>query len=131
MQRKYSISFFVIIIALIMSASWAFYESNEMAKIRRNIEEQQKEEAREESRKKDDSTSVNGSDVEAQGPNSGYYLKAEDGYVVVYLFDQETVYEETTIPLDELDESLAQEIRQVKYLKSTEELYGFLENYSS
>ena len=45
--------------------------------------------------------------------------------------DKETPFEYTDIPYDELPALLREEIRNGKYIESTEELYGFLENYSS
>ena len=63
--------------------------------------------------------------------NTGYYLQDQNGYVIVYLFDQKTVYECTSIRMDSLPSQLRDEILDTKYIENTEELYGFLENYSS
>ena len=60
-----------------------------------------------------------------------YYLMEVNGYVVVYLSDKKTAYEYTDILYDELPATIREEIRNGKYMESTEELYGFLENYSS
>ena len=60
-----------------------------------------------------------------------YYLFEVNGYIVVYLNDKKTPYEYTDIRFEELPEDLRNEIRNGKYLKNTEELYGFLENYTS
>ena len=54
-----------------------------------------------------------------------------NGYIVVYLSDKETPYEYTDIRYDDLPAVLRQEIRNGKYIADLEELYGFLENYSS
>ena len=51
--------------------------------------------------------------------------------MAVYEKDRETLYEPTGIAVDTLPEALQAEIRQGKYLKTHEELYSFLENYSS
>lgn len=63
--------------------------------------------------------------------NDGYYLCGLQGYVVVYLSDHETIYEMTEIPLSSLPENVRMEIETGKYVETTKELYGFLENYSS
>ena len=63
--------------------------------------------------------------------NDCYYLMEVNGYIVVYFSDKKTPYEYTDIHYDELPELLRQEIRNGKYIESTAELYGFLENYSS
>lgn len=61
----------------------------------------------------------------------GYYLLETNGYVVVYESDRHTPYEYTDIVFEELPEILKQEIKNGKYIKNEEELYGFLENYTS
>lgn len=63
--------------------------------------------------------------------DTGYYLRILNGYVTVYLGDKQTIYEYTDITVDSLPENVAQEIRETKYIETAEELYGFLENYSS
>lgn len=60
-----------------------------------------------------------------------YYLTEEDGLVQVYEGDKETLYEPTQISVDQLPENLQQEIKAGKYLDSEEDLYNFLENYST
>lgn len=60
-----------------------------------------------------------------------FYLLEVNGYVVVYLSDKKTPYEYTDILYDDLPNLLQNEIRNGKYIESLEELYGFLENYSS
>ena len=55
-----------------------------------------------------------------------YYVHASEGYVVICQADHETVYCETSLP-EELQSSLEDGIA----LYSDEELYEFLENYSS
>lgn len=61
----------------------------------------------------------------------GYILSIEDGYVIVYLSDQKTVYEYTSISAKELPQSLQTELESGKQVESLQEVYGFLENYSS
>lgn len=63
--------------------------------------------------------------------NEGYYLAELHGYVVVYLSDQSTIYEFTDILFEELPKEVQTDVKQKKYVKTEEELYAFLENYSS
>lgn len=63
--------------------------------------------------------------------SDGYYISIKNGYVIVYNADKSTIYEYTDIIYDGLPEELKEEIAEGKYIESTEELYGFLENYSS
>lgn len=61
----------------------------------------------------------------------GFVLLEEDGFVAVYRGDRKTRYMATDIPVDALPEDLQQEIRQGKQMEGEEQLYNFLENYSS
>lgn len=60
-----------------------------------------------------------------------YILLAEDGYVAVYYTDRETLYAVTDIRLEALPEDLQEEIHQGKFIGNEEQLYNFLENYTS
>ncbi len=62
---------------------------------------------------------------------TSFYLVNEKNYVVVYCDDLRTVYMNTNITLDSLPDTLKQEIIQNKYIATEEELYNFLESYSS
>ena len=50
---------------------------------------------------------------------------------MVYLSDQSTIYEFTDIVFDTLPKEVQTNVKQKKYVKTEEELYAFLENYSS
>lgn len=76
----------------------------------------------------------NSASVAAEGKTAEadtFYLKELHGFVAVYLKDGKTMYELTDIALSELPAEMQKEIRMGKTVESTEELYGFLENYSS
>ncbi len=60
-----------------------------------------------------------------------FYLMVADHFVVVYEADKKTLYMNTDILLESLDESLQAEIMKGKYMESEEALYNFLESYSS
>jgi len=60
-----------------------------------------------------------------------FYLYSSNGYLIVYEGDNKTVYEYTDIPIDSLPETIQLELKNGKVMESKEELYGFLENYSS
>ena len=59
------------------------------------------------------------------------YLVAEDNYVTVYKSDMKTVYLYTDINMDILPYDIQTEILDRKYIEDEEELYNFLESYSS
>ncbi|MEY8390662.1 hypothetical protein AALA98_04695 [Lachnospiraceae bacterium 45-W7] len=60
-----------------------------------------------------------------------YILLAEEGYVAVYQADKKTLYASTDILLVDLPQDLQEEITRGKFIASEEQLYSFLENYSS
>lgn len=60
-----------------------------------------------------------------------FYLMVADHFVVVYEADKKTLYMNTDILLESLDEGLQAEIMKGKYMESEEALYNFLESYSS
>ncbi|MBQ7067192.1 MAG: hypothetical protein IJN92_10275 [Lachnospiraceae bacterium] len=63
--------------------------------------------------------------------NEDFYLLVENEYINVYYSDLETVYLYTDILLSDLPEDIQQDILDKKYVESEEELYNFLESYSS
>ena len=63
--------------------------------------------------------------------DKGFYLMVADHFIVVYEQDKKTLYMNTDILLENLKEDLQAEIMKGKYIESEEELYHFLESYSS
>ena len=62
---------------------------------------------------------------------SVYYIFVENGYLTIYLEDKTTLYDNTTIKLSNLPESIQKEIVNGKKIISQKELYNFLETYTS
>ena len=60
-----------------------------------------------------------------------FYLAVENNYVVVYEKDKKTRFMSTGIPVRSLPDGLVQELLNFKYVGSEEQLYDFLESYSS
>ncbi len=60
-----------------------------------------------------------------------FVLVNNDNYVTVYQLPENEIYEYTDVIMDVLPAELQEEIRQGKYLRNEEELYNFLENYTS
>lgn len=68
-----------------------------------------------------------------EAPPAGYeyMLRNYNGYVAVYALPGNEVYEYTDVILEVLPSGLQEEIHDGKYLRNEEELYNFLENYTS
>lgn len=60
-----------------------------------------------------------------------YYLKSNGDYLAVYKGTSSDVYFETDLKPEDLPETLQQELNSGLEFDSLEELYSFLENYSS
>ncbi|MDF2804734.1 MAG: putative rane protein [Anaerocolumna sp.] len=60
-----------------------------------------------------------------------YYLKSENGYIVAYYGDKKTVFDYTSVSVENLPERDIQELEAGILVKDLEQLYGLLENYSS
>lgn len=61
----------------------------------------------------------------------GFYLMVADHFIVVYEEDGQSLFMNTDILLERLPDSLQREIMAGKHVESEEELYQFLESYSS
>ena len=126
MKNKYGIGFFAAAIIAVLAVSSAYQLSYQKAKERAQTQVTKEQE--------EPATSKSEPTVSADGQalkEDCYYLMEVNGYVVVYLSDKKTAYEYTDILYDELPATIREEIRNGKYMESTEEHYGFLENYSS
>ena len=60
-----------------------------------------------------------------------FYILSKDNKLVVYYEDMETVFLTTDITLDSLPSNVRLEILSKKYFETEEELYNFLESYTS
>ena len=134
MKNKYSIGFFVAAMAAVVALSGAYRFSYEKAKAKAAEELAENEKKKELQTEETTGKRTQHGSILADGQalkEDCYYLMEVNGYVVVYLSDRKTPYEYTDILYDELPAILRQEIRNGKYLEGSEELFGFLENYSS
>ena len=114
MRNKYGIGFLSVVLILALAVTFACQYSYRAA--RRKLEARLL--AVEEVKK---------AQAEETVTADGHALK-EDCY---FLSDKKTAYEYTDILCEELPEAVREEIANGKYIENQEELYGFLENYSS
>lgn len=68
---------------------------------------------------------------ETPAKQAGFQLQVAEGYIVVYENSQNQVFEYTDIPLEALPKELQSEVLLGKQVETVDELYSFLENYSS
>lgn len=123
MNRKYSIGIFagvVLLFAVLLSAAYQVSYNHAKAQLAK---------AETEATPKEETQSIR-TEGTAQKEDI-YYLKEKNGFVVVYLSDGTTVYEYTNISVDTLPDTIKEQIITGKKVESMQELYGFLENYSS
>lgn len=118
MKPSYSISYFILITAVVLAFVYAFAVNSEyQVENYVSIEESTPEE----------SVNSNSDDV----LSSGFFLHSDGTYVIVYLYDNVTIFLETDILISSLESTLQDEVKTGKYIETEGELYGFLENYSS
>lgn len=122
MNKKYMVGFFALILIFGTLLTAGYQISYDRVAQRQAAPDQEVTDAR--------SITAEGEAVDEKA-GEGYYLCEMQGFVVVYLSDRKTIYEMTEIPLTDLPEEVQQEIAVGKYIPTQEELYGFLENYSS
>lgn len=67
----------------------------------------------------------------AKDEEESFYLMVADHFVVVYKEDKQTIYMNTDILLENLSSQLQEEIIAGKFIENEQELYNFLESYSS
>ncbi len=106
--------------------NWKAYEQR-IALLEQNIERLLSKQRQAEAEKEKENAAESLNVIEPYA----YVLLAEDGFVAVYQADRETLYATTGILVDNLPANLQQEIRDGKIIDSEEQLYSFLENYSS
>lgn len=124
-MKKYLIGFFSVLF-LITGCLIAGYEVSyrNMLAQEKVLDAVQKE--------KSDSIQIRRSSAKGEAVSDhSYYLKDLHGYVAVYLQDGTTIYEITDLSVNNLPEKVREDLKNGLYLDSAEELYGFLENYSS
>ena len=61
----------------------------------------------------------------------GYYILDDNGEICIYEQDRKTLYFRTGINIQDLPESVAEEVSGGKYMESEVQVYHFLESYSS
>lgn len=64
-------------------------------------------------------------------PEKRFFVTEEDGYLVIYDRTAKKQYDDTTIQIQDLPEYLKEKLTEGLYFTDEEELYRFLENYSS
>lgn len=125
MKKKYGIGIFVILfMCTVIGVGSGYYYFEQREKIAEEEILSQQEASMEQP---ESSVAADGQALK----EDCFYLLEVNGYVVVYLSDKKTAYEYTDVLYEDLPESLKTEIKNGKYVESLDELYGFLENYSS
>ena len=121
MKKRYGIGFLIGMIVFTLVLVCAYQLSYDRAM--RKLEAKQKS-----IQKKQENV------IETKGSaqkEEGYFIKEKDGYIIVYLSDEKTVYEYTTIEIQYLPFSLFLLPLESAPADTIGEVYGFLENYSS
>ena len=119
MRKRYYVGFFVVIFLIMICVEIGYQWTYQYV-----MEKSQTEES---SLDQDVTVAAEGMTEK----NEEYLLKELNGYVIVYVGDEKTIYEVTEIAVTELPDDLQSQIRDGIVMHSRDELYAFLENYSS
>ena len=124
--------YFFCVVALGCVTSSILYRKSEIAdeiRLEKAVQDEVSEKAEQEnvSQMQEDVMEIS----ESHGSDERFLIIEEDGYLVIY--DRMTMkrYDETTIKLGDLPERLQMQVSGGLYFLDEEELYAFLENYSS
>jgi len=118
MKRQVSVSIFLAI--LVIALAWLYIKfNNETQPKNQNI-------TTENDVSKEESITIS-----QEYLTFPYYIKAEYGRLVVYLSKTQEIYMETAIELDVLPLEIQEKIDTGIFFQTEQELYDFLESYSS
>lgn len=120
--------YFFCVVALGCVTSTILYRKSERAnEIRLEKAAQEEIGATQEKRETEDMMMVS----DNQASEERFLVVEEDGYLVIYDRMNRKRYDETTIKIGDLPERLQEELEDGLYFVNEEELYAFLETYSS
>ncbi len=119
MSKKYGIGFLIGMIVLTLALVCAYQYTYNRAARKREMERLTQEQE-----------PVLHTEGNATKEN-GYFITQADGYVIVYYADRKTVYEYTSILVEFLPENVQKKVKDGMEMSNVNDVYGFLENYSS
>lgn len=118
MKRQVSVSIFLAI--LVIALAWLYIKfNNETQPKNQNITTE------------NDVSKEQSITISQEYISYPYYIKEEYGRLVVYLSKTQEIYMETSIEIYTLPSELQENLESGIYFKTEEELYDFLESYSS
>ena len=118
MKRQISVSIFLAI--LVIALAWLYIKFNN------EIEPKNESITTENDISKEPSVTINQAYV-----SSVYFIKEKDGRLVVYLSKTQEIYMETSIESETLPDDVKEKLEIGIFFENEEDLYGFLESYSS
>ena len=118
MKRQVSVSIFLAVLVIVLA--WLYIKFNNETNPNENQITTENNVSKEEA--------VTISQQEISYP---YYIKIENGRLVVYESKNHEIYMETSIEVITLSEEMLQRVENGIYFQSEAELYDFLESYSS
>ena len=134
-MKRIGIYFFCVVALGCVTSSILYRRSEEANEIR--LEKMSSEEITSEDGLNYETEEYSGAQEEVVEVSDGdmsderFLVKEEDGYLVIYDRTAMKRYDETTIQLNDLPERLQEKVTEGLYFTDEEELYAFLENYSS
>ena len=118
MKRQVSVSIFLAI--LVIALTWLYIKFNNETKIEENVITTENDVSKEES-----------VTISQQYSTCPYYIKVEDGRLIVYESKTQEIFMETSIEIHTLPDEIIEKLETGIFFATEGELYDFLESYSS
>ena len=118
MKRQVSVSIFLAI--LVISLTWLYIKFNNETSPKENVITTENDVSKEES-----------VTISQEYITCPYYIKAEDGKLIVFESKSQQIYMETSIEIDTLPDEVKEKLDTGIFFKTEGDLYDFLESYSS
>ena len=118
MKRQVSVSIFLAILVIVLT--WLYIKFSNETNPRENILSTENEVKNE--------PSVT---ISQDYMNYSYYIKVEDGRLVVFETKSQQIYMETSIEISTLSNEMIEKIDDGIFFETEGDLYDFLESYSS
>ena len=118
MKRQISVSIFLAI--LVIALAWLYIKFSNETKLKNETITTENDVSKEQS------ITISQSYI-----TYPYYIKEADGRLVVYQSKTQEIYMETSVESDTLPEELKEKLKAGIFFENEEDLYDFLESYSS
>ena len=118
MKRQVSVSIFLAVLVIVLA--WMYIKFSNETRIEENVITTENDVSKEQS-----------VTISQEYTSYPYYIKVEDGRLVVFETKNQSIYMETSIEISTLPQEIQENLEAGIFFQNEGELYDFLESYSS